>query len=375
VLYSHFCGEQEAMAYDENSVASAATSGTGTVLSHHVHWTDCHTILLPGVNREIMRIRLPFSFACTALILAWGESALAHSSAELYTSESYQYGQFEARIRFAPGSGVVSSFFLWKNGSEVSGTFWNELDFETLEADCHLATNAFFGNPAAVHTQSAALSQDLCGEFHTYKYEWAPEYIAWFVDDVEIRRETGATATAYAENATSGMQLRFNVWPGDASFGGVFDPSTLPVYQYIDWVQYSAYADGAFALGWRDDFDAAALDARWAQGNWGSPKNLSTHTAQNIGIVDGYAVLALTADDATGTQGASPEGAAVGPGPMSDTGTTGTLGPESRDTGCSFRVAPRQGGTALPITLVLGTVLVSRLRRPRRAHHRAHARP
>jgi MYXO-CTERM domain-containing protein len=311
-----------------------------------------------------MRIHLTISFACAALILAWGEHALAVGSAELYTSQAYQYGRFEARIRFAPGSGVVSSFFLWKDGSEIAGTFWNELDFEKLEADCHLETNAFFGDPEVAHPEAVAPSQDLCGEFHTYKYEWTPEYIAWFVDEVEVRRETGATATAFADNATSGMQLRFNVWPGNASFGGVFDPSILPVYQYIDWVQYSAYADGSFALEWREDFDGEALSSEWSRGNWGSPKNLSTHSRQNVGIVDGYAVLGLTADDALGTEGASPEG----PGPMLDTSSTGqsSNGSSSNDSGCSCRVASQGRGTPFAMTLLLGAVFVGGFRRLRR---------
>jgi MYXO-CTERM domain-containing protein len=317
-----------------------------------------------------MKISVPFSLACVALILGWSESTLAAGSAELYTTQSYQYGRFEARIRFAPGSGVVSSFFLWKDGSEVAGTFWNELDFEKLDADCHLVTNAFFGNPGQVHTADVALEQDLCGEFHTYKYEWTPEYIAWFVDEVEVRRETGATATAYAENATAGMQFRFNVWPGNASFGGVFDPSIVPVFQYVDWVQYSAYSEGAFALEWREDFEASAIPAGWSMGNWGSPKNLSTHSPLNIGIVDGYAALALTSDDALGTEGASPEG----PGPMLDTSTTGTSttaespnGPYGDDSGCSCRVTPQRGGTSFSMILLLGAAVVGGFRRLRRA--------
>src|SRR5688572_16860465 len=113
-----------------------------------------------------MKIRFPLALTCFVAILASAESALAVSSAELYTSASYQYGRYAARIRFAPGSGVVSSFFLWKDGSEVSGTFWNELDFEKLEGDCHLETNALYGNPAVVHVESPVLTQDLCGEYH-----------------------------------------------------------------------------------------------------------------------------------------------------------------------------------------------------------------
>ncbi len=245
--------------------------------------------------------------ACSALAFGLlASSAYAESSAEFYTRDGYQYGRFEARIQFAPGDGVVSSFFLWKDGSEKSGIFWNELDFEKLGADCKLETNAFYGDPERVHTAGYESALDFCGQFHTYVYEWTPEYIAWFVDDVEIRRETGETAAAYAANTEGGMQIRFNVWPGDASFGGNFDPAILPVYQYINWVQYSSYENGAFQFQWREDFSADTRPPGWLTATWGSPKNLSTHTSANVSIVNGYAVLSLTADDATGAANAMP---------------------------------------------------------------------
>ena len=45
-------------------------------------------------------------------------AAGAVKSAELYTTASYGYGRFEARVRFPAGDGVVGSYFLWKVGSE-----------------------------------------------------------------------------------------------------------------------------------------------------------------------------------------------------------------------------------------------------------------
>ena len=69
------------------------------------------------------------SFGLMAMSLA---DTYAESSAELYKTNSYQYGKFEASIKFAPGSGVVSTFFLWKNGSENTDTFWNEVDIEKV---------------------------------------------------------------------------------------------------------------------------------------------------------------------------------------------------------------------------------------------------
>jgi endo-1,3-1,4-beta-glycanase ExoK len=298
-------------------------------------------------------------FGCLTLCAT---NAHAVGSAEFYTATSYQYGRVEARIQFAAGDGVVSSFFLWKDGSEVAGTFWNELDFEKLGADCHLETNAYYGNPAQVHSQKHALTGDLCGEFHTYAYEWTPDHIAWLVDGTEIRRETGATASAYAENATTGMQVRFNIWPGDASFGGNFNPATLPLFQYINWVQYSSYADGAFKLEWREDFDASAVPTGWLTANWTSPKNLSLHNPGNVGFVDGYAVLSLTADGAMGLTGAKPAdtgGTPIGPTTPATGGTTGAGGtPTASSGGCSLAhpLGKQPFSTAALLCAVVGAV-------------------
>ena len=219
---------------------------------------------------------------------------VAVASAELSTTQSYLYGRFEARIRFAPGDGIVSSFFLWKNGSEQPGTFWNELDFEKVAADCHMTTNARFGNPSANHSQTNALNVDICGSYHDYRFEWTPTYIAWSVDGQEFRRDTDANATAFAQNATAGMQFHFNVWPGNSTFGGNFNASILPVHEYISWVQYSSFANGTFTPVWKEEFNARDPAGGWVLGNFASPFNLSTHSPANVAFVEGIAVLSVT---------------------------------------------------------------------------------
>jgi endo-1,3-1,4-beta-glycanase ExoK len=275
--------------------------------------------------------------------------ASAVSSAELYTSESYGYGRVEARVQYAPGDGVVSSAFMWKEGSEQTGVFWNELDFEKLGADCRLETNPIYGLPPGNHSQKHALALDMCGSFHTYTYEWTPEAIVWFVDGMEIRREVGAVPQAFAENASGGMQIHFNLWPGDASFGGNFDPAILPVHEYVDWVQFSKYEGGEFKLAWREDFDGTSVPAGWLTGNWPSPKNKSTHAPENVNFIDGYAVLSLTADDALGPAGAMPGGGGSVPGgsagAMGTAGATGAAG-SSGNVGGSPGTAAGSPGTA-----------------------------
>lgn len=306
--------------------------------------------------------RLPLLGFLAATLLP--SVANATKSGELYTSASYGYGRFEARIRFASGDGVVSSFFLWKDGSEIAGTFWNELDFEKLGAACELQTNPLYGNPVSDHGRREELSEDLCGAFHVYTFEWTPDAIVWLLDGNEIRRETGEAPAAFAENAPGGMQLRFNIWPGDATFGGNFDPSILPVHQYVDWVEYSSYADGAFTQEWREDFEGGTLPTGWLTGSWPSPKNRSTHDPLNVNFVDGHAVISLTADDATGPGGATPEPA---PGDDSSDG-------EDTESGCSCSLArtasPATHGAGLGAALLAASLSFVR-RRSRAARRRA----
>lgn len=285
-----------------------------------------------------MKSKIAVSGALLGLLTA--SSAFAVTSAEVYTSDAYQYGRFSARIQFAPGSGVVSSFFMWKDGSEKPDVFWNELDFEKLEQECRLETNTIYGDPEGLDPEQHVLDFNLCNEYHVYAYEWTPDYIAWSIDGVEIRRDTGEPAAAFRDNTAEGMQLRFNVWPGDASFGGAFDPSILPVYEYIDWVEYASYSNGTFQTQWREDFTDGKLPSGWLTGSWESPKGNSTHSDDNVGIIDGYIVLALTADDATGFAAANPRATDTAPPAATSAPETSAPAPSTTEPATSDTTAP-----------------------------------
>ena len=243
-------------------------------------------------------------------VLTAAPAAHAVTSAELYSADSYRYGRYEARVQFPPADGVVGSFFLWKNGSETAGAYWNELDFEKLRGDCALQANSIYGRPQSGHETAIAGLTGLCTGYHSYVFEWTPDHIAWLVDGVEVRRDTGAAAQAYAANAMEGMQLRLNIWPGTPAFGGTFSQASLPQHQFVSWVAYSRYVSDAggdsFALSWRESFEAGRPFG-WATGTWASPLQQSTHALANVTIVDGVAVLSLTADDATGFTGTPPQ--------------------------------------------------------------------
>ena len=306
---------------------------------------------------------LPLAFAALLVGLLAPRAALAVQSAELYRTEPSFYGRFEARLRFAPGEGVVSSFFLWKDGSS-STTSWNELDYEKTNATCRLQTNIWTGT-GAQSAQSNTPTFDICGDYHTYAFEWTPDYIAWLIDGNQIRKVTGASVAEYTQNASAGMAIHFNVWVGNSSFGGTLDPTTLPVQQFISWVQYSSYANGAFQMQWRDEFDGSTIPTGWAVGTWASPYNLSTHNPANVTFVDGIAVLSMTADDATGYSGTPPAdsggGGASGTGGSSGGG--GTTGGSGGGGGCRAAGDGGTGSEGLMAVLLFGACVCWRRRR------------
>ena len=155
--------------------------------------------------------------------------------------------------------------------------------------------------------------------------------------------------------------MHFNIWVGNASFGGVLDPSTLPVQEFISWAQYSAYVDGAFQLQWREEFDGSTLASTWGVGNWASPKNLSTHNPANVNVVDGIAVLSMTADDSTGYTGTPPADSTDGG--TTATGVAGASGQTGSGGGCSYGAASATGGRATVPLFVLAALLMVRRRR------------
>jgi endo-1,3-1,4-beta-glycanase ExoK len=273
------------------------------------------------------------SHACALLLVWMAPDAHALSGAELIRNTPQRHGRFEARMRFAAGDGIVSSLFLWKPGSELADAYWNEIDIEKVGADCQgYSSNAIYGNPELQSTVRVHASSDLCSEYHTHSLEWTPEHLVWRLDGVEQRRLMPGELAAFEDNAPAGMQIRFNLWVGDASFGGVFASSSLPARQYIDWVGYSSYTPAAgpdggdFTPLWREEFESA-LGAEWSLGTWPSPLGNSTHSPANVTLANGVVVLSLTEDDATGFTGTPPiEGSA---------GAAGSAGSGSGGAGAS----------------------------------------
>ena len=243
--------------------------------------------------------------ASAALAVPSRAQAKPYKGGELYSQQQYLHGRVEMRMRMVRGSGLLSTFFTYKGGSESANTFWEEIDIEVFGKDDATTWQSNIITGLGSRTTSEEVHDcgvSLADAYHTYVLEWTPSYVAWQVDGIEVRRTTGTQVN----DLTSPQSLRFNIWAANiAEWVGPLDDSALPQYQYVNWISYSRYEGGQFVAEWRDDFDS--LDgSRWGRADWTFAENLADFDPNNVVVRDGTLVLALTREGQTGFSGAVP---------------------------------------------------------------------
>ena len=238
-----------------------------------------------------------------------------YKGAEIYSNSSVLYGKFEMCMQASKASGVLSTFFLYKNGSEIQGAGWEEIDIEIFGKNNALSfqSNIITGtagatiNSEAVHNSSTSLADD----FHTYSLEWTPDYIAWYLDGVQVRK---TNKNAQVDSCYKPMSYRFNTWISNSiPWVGAFDANTLPLHQFVESLSYSSYTKGTgdngsdFTLAWTDDFSSFNT-ARWSKANWTFNGNLVDYDPANAIAQSGKLALSITPAAQSGFNGVVPAG-------------------------------------------------------------------
>ena len=244
-----------------------------------------------------------FTYAVPPLTAIDQSKEYTFYGAELTGLEQFKYGRFEARMKMAALSGTVSSMFLnydksWMKEDEP----WNEIDIEILgKAPDKWQSNIITreAEPSIKKNTSSEIIHpfafDATKEFHLYAIIWTPEYVAWEIDSVEVRRDTlGMSRSTHADAdqvkfLTEEESLRFNLWASKTpSWTGKFTGVGLPIEQQIDYVRVYSYdaATKGFTMLWQDDFDGEDIDPqRWTVGNW-EMENV-TYRSENIVVQNG----------------------------------------------------------------------------------------
>jgi endo-1,3-1,4-beta-glycanase ExoK len=294
--------------------------------------------------------------AAVLLTEAGTVEAKAYKGAEVYSLQGVLYGRMEMRMRMIRGSGLVSTFFTYKNGSETAGTTWEETDIEVLGKNDATTwqSNLITGNPRVTSEQLYSSTSSLADSYHTYTLEWTPDYVSWSFDGAMVRKTEGGQASSLVNAAT----LRFNAWASSSTgWVGALDEAALPAYQFVNWIKYYRYENGQFVLDWTDEFDSFD-SSRWAKGNWTFDGNLVDFDPANALVQDGTLILAITKEGATGFGGTVP----VDDGTSGDGGVIVTK--PGSDSGCAIAGSPSHRTGGLCAMLIVLGVAAWRRRRP-----------
>ncbi|MGE0685063.1 MAG: family 16 glycosylhydrolase [Candidatus Binatia bacterium] len=174
------------------------------------HWSQVNNPSYLGLTQ--MRQSLPFAENGIARIrLDTWLNGNAFSGSEAITNQAFNLNNggvaFEGKFRFdSMQGGMITGFFTFQDFAEgVARNPHDEIDFEILTSQLgKISTNVFV---AAENSANYPISIPMAGmgDWHTYRMEWLPGMVRWFVDGNLIRTETEHVPV-------QPQQLHMNLW-------------------------------------------------------------------------------------------------------------------------------------------------------------------
>ncbi|MCC6551002.1 MAG: family 16 glycosylhydrolase [Ignavibacteriaceae bacterium] len=238
-----------------------------------------------------------YILVATLVLSAGSLNAKDFKGAELRTKQSFLYGRFEVNMKSAGREGMLSSFFTYNDNSTGPDT-WNEIDLEILgRYNDNVQFNTITPGQAN-HVRSHPVNYSPHQEYHTYAFEWTPSYVAWFIDGIEVYRQTAA----HIQTLNKAQKIMMNIWnPSFSNWVGQWSPDVLPAFAYYDWVKYYTYTPGTgnygsdnnFSFSWGDEFDYFNT-SRWEKGTHTWFGNGCDFVVENAVFRESKMILCLT---------------------------------------------------------------------------------
>jgi beta-glucanase (GH16 family) len=200
------------------------------------HITVAHGLL------TLTATKLPAAEPC-------GSTTSQYQSAMIFTEGKFfqTYGRFEARVRFPPGSGLVSAFWMWPEDDAAYGVKSGEIDVaeyfgahpEFVYPHVHIKDG--YGGDLG---RGANCPVDAAAErFHDYAVEWSPTIgLRFLYDDVpclSLPTWDPGTPLAFPQPFDRPFFLVFSVILG-TNENAVSEATPFPARLEVDWVR--AYA-------------------------------------------------------------------------------------------------------------------------------------
>ena len=201
---------------------------------------------------------------------------------------------------------MTSLFTYWK-GPHWTAKDWSEIDIEIVPSITHenskegpFHVNLIYENHGMSGAPIPNDTADVGTDWHTYSFEWTPEYISWTFDGKEVYKQE-ASASGKEGDAVRWLQQReqtliMNFWtPTFWSWHDGFEADGMPWYAEYDWVEVHDYDEKSktFTQRWKDEFNSIDY-SRWEVASSGSfQQNTCEWSRDNVYTQDGHLVLKM----------------------------------------------------------------------------------
>jgi|GEM_PF-602619 len=145
------------------------------------------------------------------------------AGAEIILSKAVSYGSYEVSMKIPDSPSSITGFFLYR-----APDLYNEIDIELYNSSKGKAMFTLYAGGRKSQAAEYPLSFDPTKESHSYRFDYLPDGVSFYVDDVMMQKWTDGFSTRP-------MKLMINTWYPDWLDGKT---SADDKYVEVDWIRY-----------------------------------------------------------------------------------------------------------------------------------------
>jgi len=143
---------------------------------------------------------------------------------EIVSREMMTYGRYEIRMKLPQAPSSITGFFLY-----APPDYFYEIDIEIYNSKDGKLLLTTYADGAVQNEYNGKLGFDPTADFHTYRFDYRSDRVAFYVDDKLIQEWQDGFPEEYP------MQLMVNSWYPNWLEG---TPTAADQFLLVDWIQY-----------------------------------------------------------------------------------------------------------------------------------------
>lgn len=249
ILWAEFFGQKAGTKANPKHWSYDLGNGMGWGNNEQEYYTDKSANLSTDGkgNLVVKAIKLNIDDPKDNYITYWCASC-EYSSAKVVTRDklTFKYGRLEARIQVPQGEGMWPAFWMlgvprsscdgWPSCGEID--IMEVRGSDTYHAVQSLHGPGYSGGSALSHYFFSG-NTPLHTGFHTYRVDWLPNSIKFYIDNKYVGGETKSSVSPNDWVYNAEFYLIMNLATGGNFDGGKLDTSIQSAEMKVNWIKYS----------------------------------------------------------------------------------------------------------------------------------------